>query len=74
MNPSQSARPSAFDGLPAAPEASDHLNIVDPGDEDECGVTAMRLVSKSPKRDFATTNEHFGESSAIAFIQQLQDT
>lgn len=74
MKPSQGVRPSAFDGLPAAPETSDHLSPVALGDEDNVGVTAMGLVAKSPQENFTTAKEHFGESSAIAFIQQLQDT
>lgn len=74
MKPSQGVRPSAFDGLPAAPESTDHLSPVALGEEDNVGVTAMGLVSKSPKENYTTAKEHFGESSAIAFIQQLQDT
>jgi hypothetical protein len=74
MKPSHGAFPTVSDSLPAAPETSNILNPVTLGDEDDVGVTAMGLVSKSPKGDYATAKEHFGESSAIAFIQQLQDT
>lgn len=74
MKPSQGATLSVFDGFPTAPETSGNLSPIALGDEDSLGVTAMGLVSKSPLENYTTAKEHFGESSAIAFIQQLQDT
>lgn len=74
MKPSQGAPLSVFDGFPTAPETSGNLSPTALGDEDIVGVTAMGLVSKSPQENYTTAKEHFGESSAIAFIQQLQDT
>jgi hypothetical protein len=74
VKPSQGERPSVFDGLPAAPETLDHLSPAALGEEDNVGVTAMGLVAKSPQDNYTIAKEHFGESSAIAFIQQLQDT
>ncbi|KAJ5359017.1 uncharacterized protein N7496_011430 [Penicillium cataractarum] len=72
--PSHGAVPAPFNSFSTNLEVSGNLGPVPIGDEDDVGVTAMGLVSKSPKGDYATGKEHFGESSAIAFIQQLQDT
>ncbi|KAF3397760.1 hypothetical protein F1880_005930 [Penicillium rolfsii] len=74
MKPSRNARPSVLDSLPAAPETSDNPNTVAPGSDDDVGVTAMGLVSKSPQESYLRATEHFGDSSAIAFIQQLHAT
>lgn len=72
LKPSHGTVPAAFNSLSTNLEAPENYRPI--GDEDGVGVTAMGLVSKSPKGDYATVKEHFGESSAIAFIQQLQDT
>lgn len=73
--PSNGAVLAQFNGFPAVLETPENHHIpVTIGAEDDVGVTAMGLVSKSPKGDSSLVKEHFGESSAIAFIQQLQDT
>lgn len=43
-------------------------------DEHGSGVTAMGLVSQPPDSAHGSMKEFFGDSSAISFIKQLQDT